>query len=51
MIGAIGFNDWDRYNNRSEISYDLDARYWNMGITTKAMHKIIEFGFGSSMNV
>ena len=45
MIGAIGFNDWNRYNNRAEISYDLNRIYWKKGIMSVAMEKILEFGF------
>jgi [ribosomal protein S5]-alanine N-acetyltransferase len=45
MIGAIGYNDWNRFNNRAEISYDLAKEYWGQGLMSKAMSKIIEFGF------
>ena len=45
MIGAIGFNDWNRYNNRAEISYDLNKLYWRKGIMSNAMKKVLEFGF------
>jgi ribosomal-protein-alanine N-acetyltransferase len=45
MIGAIGFNDWNRYNNRTEISYDLSRQYWKKNIMSRAIEKVVEFGF------
>jgi ribosomal-protein-alanine N-acetyltransferase len=45
MIGAIGFHDINHINNRAEISYDLSSSYWQQGIMTIALEKIIEFGF------
>lgn len=45
MIGALGFNDWDRYNNRAELSYDLAPEYWNQGITSKAVKAVCDFAF------
>ncbi|MBL6784925.1 MAG: GNAT family N-acetyltransferase [Rickettsiales bacterium] len=50
MIGAIGYNDWNRYNNRAEISYDLSKAYWRMGIMTKAMKVVLDYGF-NTMNI
>jgi ribosomal-protein-alanine N-acetyltransferase len=50
MIGAIGFNEWNRFNNRAEISYDLSKVYWRKGIMGKAMAKVLEFGF-NTMNI
>lgn len=45
MIGAAGFNNWDHYNNRTEISYDLAREYWHQGICSKALKKIVDFAF------
>ena len=45
MIGAIGFHDWNKYNNRIEISYDLGKEYWNQGIMTKAMEQVNLYAF------
>ncbi|MBT4989077.1 MAG: GNAT family N-acetyltransferase [Rickettsiales bacterium] len=47
MIGAIGFNDWNRFNNRAEISYDLNKAYWRQGITTKALQIVLDYGFNT----
>ena len=45
MIGAIGFHDWNRYNNRAEISYDLSPDYWNKGIMSKATKIVLQYAF------
>lgn len=45
MIGAIGFHDWNKYNNRVEISYDLAKEYWGKGIMSKATRAVLEFAF------
>ena len=47
MIGAIGFNDWNRFNNRAEISYDLSKAYWQRGIMTKAIKVVLDYGFNT----
>lgn len=43
LIGTIGFNLWNRYHNRADISYDLDYRFWGKGIMTKAITQVINF--------
>ena len=52
MIGAIGFNEWNRFNKcyRNIESYDLSKVYWRKGIMGKAMAKVLEFGF-NTMNI
>lgn len=45
MIGAIGFHDLNYFNNRAEISYDLDLDHWGQGIMSKAMNTILKYGF------
>ncbi len=45
MIGSIGFHDLNYYNNRAEISYDLDQKYWGKGIMSKVMQQILKYGF------
>ncbi len=44
MIGAIGLHI-NTHHRRGEISYDLSREYWNRGIMTKAMIKVVEFCF------
>jgi [ribosomal protein S5]-alanine N-acetyltransferase len=45
MVGAVGYHDFNRYNNRAEISYDLAKQYWNKGIMTKAMNVALKYAF------
>lgn len=45
MIGAIGFHDWNKYNNRTEISYDLSKDHWGKGIMSKATKVVLQFAF------
>jgi [ribosomal protein S5]-alanine N-acetyltransferase len=47
MIGTCGFNHWNKSQNRAEISYDLNYKYWNNGIMSKSIKEIINFGFNS----
>lgn len=45
FMGTIGYNSWNVYNGRAEISYDLMRKYWRKGIMSKALHNSIIFGF------
>ncbi len=45
IIGTVGFVDWDKNNHKAEIGYALSQDYWNKGITTEAVRKVINFGF------
>ncbi|MFC1658948.1 GNAT family N-acetyltransferase [Pseudomonadota bacterium] len=45
LIGSIGFTHWIKQYNRAELSYDLAKEYWNKGIMTKAIKKVLKFGF------
>jgi len=45
LIGTIGLSDFNRIHNRIELSYDLAKEYWNQGIITQAMKKVIWYGF------
>jgi ribosomal-protein-alanine N-acetyltransferase len=45
LIGTIGYNSWNIYNRRAEISYDLCQQYWRQGLMTKALSNTISFGF------
>jgi ribosomal-protein-alanine N-acetyltransferase len=50
LIGSIGYTNWVKHYNRAELSYDLAKEYWNKGIITAAIQKVLEFGF-SKMNL
>jgi ribosomal-protein-alanine N-acetyltransferase len=43
LIGTIGFNTLSFAHLKGEISYDLSYEYWNKGIMTKAISKIVNF--------
>lgn len=45
MIGTIGFM-WINTEHRSaEVGYSLSRAYWNRGLTTEALRKVLEFAF------
>lgn len=43
IIGTCGYNNWSQLHHRTEISYDLARDYWNKGIMTNALRKMIKF--------
>ena len=45
MIGTIGFM-WVNHEYKSaEVGYSLSREYWNQGIMTEALRRVISFGF------
>ncbi|MBR4539413.1 MAG: GNAT family N-acetyltransferase [Clostridia bacterium] len=45
MIGTIGFM-WVNYEYSSaEVGYSLSREYWNRGVMTEALRRVVEFGF------
>ena len=45
LIGTIGLTDHNTKHHRAEISYDIAYEFWNKGIVSKAISKIINYGF------
>jgi [ribosomal protein S5]-alanine N-acetyltransferase len=45
LIGTIDFGAIDDKHKFVEIAYVLSEEYWNQGITTEAVKKLIDFGF------
>jgi ribosomal-protein-alanine N-acetyltransferase len=45
VIGMVGFNYWNRQDNRSSVGFDLNRSYWRRGIMGEALRLIIVFGF------
>lgn len=45
LIGSIGITSINRVHNRAEISYDLAKEYWQKGVMTKALKKLLEYAF------
>ena len=50
IIGTIGFHRIEKEHYRAEIGYMLDPEYWNKGLMSEAINKVIAFGF-SQMNL
>lgn len=45
LIGGCGFHDWNRYNARIEIAYDLHPDYHRKGIMFECVKAIVKFAF------
>lgn len=45
IIGTIGFMWIQTQNNAAEVGYSLSRMYWNQGIMTEALSKLLEYGF------
>lgn len=45
IIGTIGFHRIEKEHYRAEIGYMLDPEYWNTGLMSEAIPKVIDFGF------
>lgn len=45
IIGTCGFHNWSKENHKAEVGYELNQNYWNNGIMTKVIEKIVEVGF------
>lgn len=45
IIGSCSFVSWDNKNRRAELGYVLSNRYWNQGIMTEVINRVVEFGF------
>lgn len=50
LIGMCGFSSCNEVNNNAEVGYILNRDYWNKGIITEALCKVIDFGF-NNMNL
>ena len=45
LIGTIGYMNYDENNGSTEIGYSLSRKYWNQGIMTEALTKVIDYTF------
>lgn len=45
MIGTIGFMWVNTDHKSAEVGYSLSRAYWNQGLMTEALRRIVEFGF------
>src|SRR5690606_20817305 len=44
LIGSCSFVSWDNKNRRAELGYVLSNRYWNLGLMSEVIGKVIELG-------
>jgi ribosomal-protein-alanine N-acetyltransferase len=47
LIGTIGFHQIDKQHHRAEIGYMLLPQYWNKGLMSEAIKKVLDFGFNT----
>lgn len=45
MIGTCGFTTLSVDDNRGEIGYVLNRRFWGMGLATEAVRAVLNYGF------
>ena len=45
LIGSCSFVSWDNKNRRAELGYVLSNRFWNQGLMSEVIARIIQFGF------
>ncbi len=45
LIGTIGFVHWEPAHAKAELGYALSREYWNRGIMSEAVRRILSFGF------
>jgi [ribosomal protein S5]-alanine N-acetyltransferase len=44
-VGAVGFNNYNKQHNRTEIGYWLLPAYWRKGIITEVLPVVIDYVF------
>ncbi|MFS0672162.1 GNAT family N-acetyltransferase [Ornithinibacillus sp. 179-J 7C1 HS] len=47
VIGSCGFLNWLSDHHRVDIGYELDKKYWGMGIASEALRAVLAYGFES----
>ena len=45
LIGSVGFAQWNRTDNRADLGFALNRKYWGRGFTTEAARPIMAFGW------
>jgi [ribosomal protein S5]-alanine N-acetyltransferase len=45
IIGTVGFVYWNNKQSRGELAFALSREYWNKGIMSEVVRRIIQFGF------
>ncbi len=47
LIGTIGFHQIDKQHYRAEIGYMLLPQFWNKGLMSEAIQKVLDYGFNT----
>jgi len=45
IIGSCSFVSWDNNNRKAELGYVLSNQFWNQGIMSEVINRVIQFGF------
>ncbi|MGY5344716.1 GNAT family N-acetyltransferase [Paenibacillus glucanolyticus] len=45
IIGTCSFIEWDNDHRKAELGYVLSNQFWNQGIMTEVIERVITFGF------
>jgi [ribosomal protein S5]-alanine N-acetyltransferase len=45
LIGMVGYNTWDRHDQRASVGFDLARAHWGGGIMSEALRCVIAYGF------
>ena len=45
IIGTVGFVYWNSKQSRGELAYALSRAYWNKGIMSEVVRRVIQYGF------
>jgi len=49
FIGTCGFSTWSPKMKTTVIGYDLLPKYWRMGFTSEAVHRIVNAAFSGEL--
>lgn len=49
LIGTCGFNSWNVKMKNAVIGYDLMSAHWGKGITSEAVHCIVQVAFSGDL--
>ena len=50
VIGSCGYANLNKNDRSVDLGYDLHPKYWNKGIMTEALTKIIDYGFSNKFS-
>jgi len=50
FVGTCGFNSWNAKMKNAVIGYDLMSSHWGKGITTEAVHSIVQAAFSGELS-